>query len=145
MCAGIEFEGQFFYFKDTVQLPVLRRDGSMAWLPWGVPFGVNVPGLWSGACARRESLLDGKWRRLDPVPVKIPCAAFMEREARKQAVWFPVDARLAIQGALVRLSPQQRALLPGQPEAVVYVVTEPAAGDVASIHDRMPRLIPLGD
>ncbi|TDR79979.1 hypothetical protein [Paludibacterium purpuratum] len=145
MCAGIEYAGVRLYFKDTPTLPILRRDGGVDWVQWGVPYGRDMPGLWAGACARRESLLAGKWHRLQPRPVKIPCSAYMERDPHKQAVWFPVPARHAIQGALVRVDPEMLSVARSDHRAIVYVVTEPAEGEVALIHDRMPRLISLDD
>jgi len=141
MCSAIEFLGQRYYFKHTPRLPILRRDGQVEWVQWGLPYSSDKSGVPQGACARRESLLAGKWTRLKPVPVKIPCSAFMERAADRSEVWFGVDGNLAIQGALIRLPKPVFTEAMGKTEAVVYVVTVQATGEVAEVHDRMPRLV----
>lgn len=130
-----------YYFKDGPDLPILRRDGGIEWVQWGLPYGADVKGVPAGACARRESLLEGKWKRLNPRPVKIMAEAFMERDGKKQPHWFEISDRLAIQGAMIVLKNELFTGAWGSTRAIVYVVTEPAAGDVALIHDRQPRLI----
>lgn len=143
MCCAIDYQGKRHYFKHGPQLPVLCRDGTVTWVHWGLPYGITLPGVPNGACARRESLLDGKWTRLAPRPVRIPCAQYMERDAARAEHWFDVADGMAIQGALVTL-PQPVVQPDGSRiERVVYVVTEPARGAVAGVHDRMPRQVPL--
>ncbi|BEV72941.1 hypothetical protein THUN1379_24230 [Paludibacterium sp. THUN1379] len=143
MCAAIEYDQQRYYYKDSPRLPVLRRDGSLLWVQWGLPHGADIRGVPAGACARRESLLAGKWTRLKPRPVKIPCSAFMERDNKRAEHWFAIDGQLAIQGALILLDNPIQTRSNGDQHAIVYVVTEPALGGVAAIHERQPRLIPL--
>jgi putative SOS response-associated peptidase YedK len=135
MCAAIEFNATPIYFKDAPELPVLCRDGSVRWIQWGCPYGSSDARAPQGACARIESILDGKWRKYHPRPVKIVCSAFMERDGKKAAHWFPVAAGQFIQGALIELAGD------AERRSIVYVVTEPAAAEVARIHDRQPRLV----
>lgn len=141
MCSGIEYRGRRLYFKDSPDIPVLRRDGGIEWVQWGLPYGAAVPGVPEGACARLESIRAGKWRRLGVRPVRILCDAFMERDATRAEHWFPVNDRLAIQGALIVLENKIQTTVLGRERRIVYVVTEPAADAVAEIHDRQPRLV----
>jgi hypothetical protein len=139
MCCAIEFDDQLLYFKDAPTLPVLRRDGGVEWVPWGVPYGSDAAGLVPGACARHESILAGKWRHLNPRPVRILCSAFMERDSRRTEHWFPIDETQAIQGALIVIEHRH----PVQHGAIVYVVTEPADTEMSVVHDRQPRRVPI--
>ena len=121
-------------------LPVLMADGAIEWFAWGKPFAEDGKEP-SGGWARHESLAEGKWKRWKPKPVKIPVTAFMERSPSKEAVWFPVDSSLVIQGAAIRLPNTVMVEERGSEIVRVYVVTIQAAGEVAKVHDRMPRLI----
>jgi putative SOS response-associated peptidase YedK len=141
MCSAVEFQQQALYFKDQTRLPVLQRDGSVRWVTWGKPYARERSGSPQGACARHESLLAGKWQRWQPVPVKIPCQAFMERDPARAAHWFALQDGQLIQGALVHDAD------PGGGDAIlrVYVVTVAASGAPAEVHARMPRILSSGD
>lgn len=144
MCSAIEYQGKRIYFKDSPKLPILRRDGGVEWVQWGLPYtsdkGHGIP---QGACARRESLLAGKWKRLKPAPVKILASAFMERDAAKNEAWFDLPDDHVIQGAMILLDNAIFTRINGEKTAVVYVVTIPASDEVKEVHDRMPRLIQI--
>lgn len=122
-------------------LPVLRLDGGIEWVQWGLPYGAGMPGAPSGASARSEDLPEDKWRKLHPHSVRIPCQTFMVRDARKAEHWFAVDAGRAIQGVLIRLPSAGSAGRRGEITTVVYVVTEPSTDRIATVHDRMPRMV----
>lgn len=142
MCAGIEFEGRRILFSDeNPQLPVLLKDGKIGWAVWGRPF--KFPDAYpAGGWARLDSIKSGRWKRWKPKPVKIPATAFMERAKDGRAVWFPIAGSLVIQGCAITVPNKIMIAERGRELVRVYVVTEPALGDVALVHDRQPRLVP---
>lgn len=143
MCAGIEFNGRRVLFAEpSPQLPILLKGGAIDWAPWGKPFAESVDkSAPAGGWARLESIQAGKWKRYGAKPVLIVATAFMERDARGEAIWFPVAPGLAIQGAAIRRPNATLQAEQGLEVVRVYVVTVPALGDVAEVHDRMPRLV----
>lgn len=145
MCSGIEYRGRRLYFKDSPDVPLLRRDGGVEWVQWGLPYGTDLPGIPPGGCARLESVRAGKWNRLGVRPVRILCSAFMERGPGPDRAehWSPVSELLAIQGALIVIENKIQTNILGRERKIVYVVTEPAGPDVAPVHDRQPRLVSL--
>lgn len=144
MCAGIEFEGErIMWAGESPQLPLLLKDGSIGWGIWGQPYqDVAIAAVPKGGWARLESIKDGKWKRFKPLPVKIPATAFMERARDGSEVWFPITDGLVIQGAAIAQPNQLYTAERGKSILRIYVVTQPAIGDVAAVHDRMPRLVP---
>lgn len=142
MCAGIEFAGRrILWSDDSPQLPMLRKDGGISWAAWGRPYHQERRDCPAGGWARMESISEGKWKRYHPVAVKIPAAAFMERNATGEAVWFPLASGILIQGAAIELDNRVMTADRGNKEVRVYVVTVPADETVRPVHDRMPRLI----
>ncbi len=134
MCSGIEFDDQLHLWQDpAVQLPVLRRDGSVQWLPWGGRHGIETR-FFQGPCARLESLRAGKWQRFSPRPVKIPLTRYMERDARGRPYWVKVRPGQYLQGVLATQAGEQR----------VYVVTTESPAAFRHVQERWPRVIPDG-
>lgn len=143
MCIAIEYQGKVISWADAEpRLPVLRKDGEIEWVTWGLPFArarsATIP---AGGWARLESIRDGKWRRYGARPVKIPASRFAERDADGTAHWFELTDGLVIQGAMIAVKNREQTATLGELILRVYVVTEPAIGDVATVHDRMPRTI----
>lgn len=144
MCAGIEFaERRVLWASDDPQLPILNKDGSVSWATWGRSYTLPDSALSpAGGWARLESLKEGRWKRWRPRPVKIPATSFMERAKDGSAVWFPIDPALVIQGCALLIPNRTQIAELGDTLVRVYVVTIPAAGEPARVHDRMPRLVP---
>jgi hypothetical protein len=60
MCSGIEFAGRrILWSDDNPQLPMLRKDGSICWGPWGKAFAEARRDIPAGGWARLESIRDG--------------------------------------------------------------------------------------
>jgi hypothetical protein len=55
----------------------------------------------------------------------------MEKDSHKKSYWFDVPPLHVIQGLIACRNDEQR----------VYVVTVPAEGEFAAIHDRWPRIV----
>lgn len=81
--------------------------------------------------ARLLSLKEGKWNRYQPRRVQIPAIGWMEKDADRQSHWFPIRQHQRILGVMI----EQRG------EKFVYIVTRPADGPFAAVHDRMPLLV----
>jgi hypothetical protein len=75
---------------------------------------------------RVESLSEGKWNYLKPMPVIIPALQGVEKK-----IWFEIEH--GIQGYLVRRGDERR----------VYMLTLPPTPEYQALtgHDRMPALI----
>lgn len=65
----------------------------------------------------------------------------MERAQDGRAVWFDVPPDCCIQGAAIKITNDTLTAEQGATQVRAYVVTVAAAGDVATVHDRMPRII----
>lgn len=132
MCSGIEYQDQLHLWQDaSVRLPVLRRDGTVQWLPWGGRHGLETV-FHQGPCARLESVLAGKWRRFSPRPVKILLSRYMERDARGRPYWVKVEDGQFLQGVLASHGGEQR----------VYVVTVASPPAYQHVQPRWPRVLP---
>ncbi|MBK2124854.1 hypothetical protein IB691_06290 [Fangia hongkongensis] len=110
-------------------LPVLKRDGSLEYMPWGrreKQSGALPLGGW----ARLESLKKGMWNKYFPKHCKIIVNEFMERDkATGQTNWFTVTKGHYIHGIIAQDNGEIR----------LYVVT--IAAQDTDIHDRYPRII----
>jgi hypothetical protein len=136
MCGGVEYPTPFgelvtVYFPvPTATLPVITKSHELAYLPWGRRRGEE--GLLPvGGWARHESIEKGIWQKWNPVPVKIKVERYMEKDSQKVTHWFDMPPRHVIQGLVASRGDEQR----------VYVVTVPAEGEFAAIHDRWPRIV----
>ena len=143
MCAAIEFQNrQILFTDDDPQLPLLLRDESVGWVPWGRPYAEQrdrrMP---AGGWARLESIHAGAWKKYGAKPVQILARRYMERAKDGRAVWFDVPDGLVIQGAAIKVANATLQAEFGAELVRAYVVTVPAIGDVAAVHDRMPRLV----
>jgi putative SOS response-associated peptidase YedK len=143
MCAAIEYLGRKVYFRDDEPvLPVLLKhgpempEGAVRWIAWGRPHGSSTKRsapLPEGACARLESIKQGKWKRWHATPVLIPAERFMERGPDKAEHWFKLQPGQVIQGCLASSAHNEYAS--------VYIVTVPAPREFAHVHDRWPRVV----
>jgi len=155
MCNAVGWTNHVIRFAEReAELPVLSRTGSIVMVPWGVPYSEPAHPLPKGPCARLESVKDGRWQRWQPRPVRVCVEKFSERSPLDRCnYWFAIPPNFAIQGLFIPPSdPKQRGR--------VYVVTVPLetarsyglkelfalpAGGIDMVHDRWPRLVPLGD
>jgi len=136
MCGGVKYrhEGKTVtaYFPNPkAALPVLRRDGGYALLPWGrrdEQPGALPPGGW----ARLDSIEQGRWDRYEPKPVRLAVEEFMEKDRTGRACWYPLEPGQWLQGLVAMLGEERR----------VYVVTQaPADAARRAIHARWPRIV----
>ncbi len=111
------------------RLPVARRHGALALLPWGrrrnesgtLPFG---------GWAHLEAIRGGKWDRWQPRPVRLVLRAFMETDIQGEDYWFELHSGQWVQGVVAHDGREQR----------VYVVTITPEMPEA-LHQRWPRII----
>ena len=125
-----EDEIQKIYFPNpTAVLPVLKRDGSFMYCPWGRR-EKQEGALPLGGWAQLESLKKGIWDKYFPKHVKIYVQEFMERDkATGQTNWFSVTKGSYIHGIIAQHNNEFR----------LYVVTIPSHDK--DIHDLWPRII----
>lgn len=143
MCGGLQYrlidptigeikERKVYFPIPKAQVPVLEDGLPVRLCRWGKRQGedpdLDVPVT---GWARLLSLKEGKWNRYKPRRVKIPALRWMEKDRHKQSHWFDLDPAMALQGVLIEAGGQE----------IVYVVTRPATGLFAEVHDRMPLLV----
>jgi hypothetical protein len=122
---GGELEIQFMYRDRVPRLPIWR-DGRLQIVRWGNGRGQSrfLPRTgWTWL----ETVQQGYWHGLGPIPVDIPATLIVER-----GIWIAVT-----QGVRGLLVPDERRM------AVVYMICEPASHyyRVMTRSDRMPVLI----
>lgn len=134
MCGGVQYnddnkEITTYFPHPKAMLPIMKRDGSVMFLPWGRR--QNQPGdLPLGGWARLESIEKGLWDKYHPKSVKIPLKRFMEKDHQDVSHWFDVTRGQYIQGLVARYDDEYR----------VYVVTI-TPERLNAVHERWPRII----
>lgn len=134
MCGGViyYFNNQLttIYFPNPkATLPVKKRNGEVALLPWGRRKG-QAGQLPLGGWARLESIHQGIWDKYFPKPVKIPVLKFMEKDIMGTSHWFDIVEGQWIQGLIATQGQEER----------LYVVTiAPDRED--AVHNRWPRIL----
>lgn len=138
MCGGVEISGKYtrtgeqlkIYFPNPrAALPVLGGGDKVIWVPWGrrrEQSGIGPQGGW----ARLSSVDEGCWGKYVPTRVRIPAAAFMEKDEQKVSHWFRLEGDQVIEGLVIGEGEQQK----------VYVITTEAPEEQAWVHDRWPLL-----
>ena len=143
MCIAIEFAGSTIWLRDEQPyLPLLRKDGEVAWIRWGLPmaerWSAKLPG---GGVVRREAIDAKKWKRYQPRPVKILANRFLLNVGNKVR-WVDVADGMVIQGAMIASKNTIDIATRGDTILRVYIVTEPTLVTQSELGDRIPRLVP---
>ena len=146
MCIGIEFflggERRAVYFDSRApKLPVRLRGGAIAFYGWGARSTAfyeagNVAG-WGAkfpetGYAPLEDIRAGKWEWLEPRPVRIFAARFIQVNSWQVPCYFALKAGEFIQGLLAHIEPHHTR---------VYVVTVPLPVEHAQEEWEWPRII----
>jgi len=137
MCAGAKFrdklkadkEWTIYFPNPKAALPIANPDGTIEWVKWGRRKEEEAPFV-QGGWARLDSILDGRWERYNPRPVKLAVHAFMEKDETKASHWIDVPPGLAVEALVIERG-----------EKRVYVVTEDTPLEFSWVHDRWPRLV----
>ena len=138
MCGGASYTDQagklwkVYFPSPKAALPVKKEDGTVEWVKWGRRKEEPAKGFIQGGWARIDSIRQGKWECMNPIPAVLAVHAFMEKDADKNSHWIAVPEGKAVQGLLATLNDETR----------LYVVTEDTPPEYAWVHDRWPRLIP---
>ena len=145
MCIGIEYylEGErksVFFDTERPELPVRLRGGGITFYRWGARSTVyydagNVQG-WGAkfpetGWASLAEIKQHKWARLEPRPVRIFAARFIQVDAWQVPRYFSLNAGEFIQGLLATISHHRR----------VYVVTVPPPAEHADKAWIWPRIV----
>lgn len=106
MCWAVYFnygaETMRVYFPNPkAMLPVLKKDGSLALIPWGRRSNQHGKLPITG-WAKIESIYCRKWESFFPKPVKIPALSFMEKDLEDNPHWYDLQKGQYIQGLLAR-------------------------------------------
>lgn len=134
MCTRVRYRGQILDQREAgAQLPVLRRDGSVAWLPWGATRGdPSTPFIW-GATARQGEAV--KWARFNARKVRLPIEAIEMRDPGGRDYWLALPERHLLRGLVATVGPERR----------VYLVVDTTTGWQRNWVNRWPVLLkPLG-
>jgi putative SOS response-associated peptidase YedK len=137
MCGGAKYidptgkEWKVYFPNPKAALPVVKEDGAIEWVKWGRRREEPAHGFVQGGWARIDSILAGKWAKLNPKPVLLAVQSFMEKDDDRVSHWIDLPEGGAIQGLLAYM----------QEEVRLYVVTEDTPAEYAWVHDRWPRII----
>jgi len=144
MCIAIQHAGQIIRWEDeAARLPVLRKDGRIEWVTWGLPFGQMSHKAPAGGCASLDAIRSGKWKKYGVRPAKIAADRFAVLDGAVAERWIDLAPGLAIQGALIATDNKIQTAATGAQILRVYIVTEPPSIMGAGHPDKMPRIIKL--
>lgn len=135
MCGGVSYKVQgrtqtVYYSNPQALLPVLHKNGSIGYYPWG-RIELQDGHLPISGWANHDSIKAGEWNQYKPKPVKIAIDEFMVMNRQKKPIWYDVEPGTFIQGLLATWISEVR----------VYVVTIKPEFKLQKLHDRFPRII----
>jgi len=134
MSSGVLYRDQggdrrIYFHNPVATLPIATKSGQITHVPWGRRKKQNGH-LPLGGWARLEGIYKGHWDRWQPMPVKIPVQAFMEKSHDGANHWFDLMKGQCLQGLVAREHYEQR----------VYIVTIEPEQEHAWYY-RWPRII----
>lgn len=144
MCGGAEYvtpnpetkrlETRRVYFPQPhAHLPVIGDGGEIELVQWGRRNEQEDPESDAPVTgwAREDKLQSGFWKRFEPETVLIPVVRFAEKGKLPKSRWFDMPPETYLMG--LRIHRLEKDFL--------YVVTDPAVGELAAVHDRMPLVV----
>lgn len=144
MCIAIQHAGQIIHWKDeNPRLPLLRKDGRIEWVTWGMPHGMGSHKVPAGGCSSLDAVRSGKWKRYGARPAKIVADRFAVLDDSGTEHWVDLAPGLAIQGALIVTDNKIQTATIGTQILRVYIVTEPPSALTPGGIEKMPRIIKL--
>lgn len=144
MCIAIQHAGQIIRWEDeAARLPVLRKDGRIELVTWGLPFGQMSHKAPAGGCASLDAIRSGKWKKYGARPAKIVADRFAVLDGAGAERWVDLAPGLAIQGALIVTDNKIQTATIGTQILRVYIVTEPPSALTPGGIEKMPRIIKL--
>jgi putative SOS response-associated peptidase YedK len=144
MCGGMTYkypnkdtkqlEDRKVYFPQPhAQIPVIGDGGEVMLYQWGrrsseedPAYDVPVTG-W----ARWTSLKSDYWQQYGPEKVLIPALRFSEKGKLPKSRWFDMPEDTFLMGLKIQRKDKH----------FIYVVTNPAIGELEKIHPRMPLIV----
>lgn len=144
MCNAIQKGERVIRWGDEdPHLPLLRRDGNIEWIAWGMPFGQVSHKAPAGGCASLDAVRSGKWKRYGVRPAKVVVDRFAVLDSDGIERWFDLAPGLALQGALIAVDNKIQTATAGSQILRVYIVTEPPGALGPGKLEKMPRIIKL--
>ena len=126
-------EWRAFFPQPHVKIPVIDDGGTVMLCQWGrrnpqedPEYDVPVTG-W----ARADKLDSGFWKNYHPEEVLIPALEFSEKGKLPKSRWFEMPRETYLLGLKIQRKDKH----------FVYVVTNPAIGELEKIHPRMPLVV----
>lgn len=126
-------ERRVFFPQPHAQVPVIGEDGEVSLLQWGKrdaqedpEFEVPVTG-W----AKADKLESHFWQKYEPETVLVPALRFSEKGKLPKSRWFDMPDDTFLMGLKVTRCDK----------GFVYIVTNPAIGELEKIHPRMPLVV----
>ncbi len=118
----------------------LKHEGTLQKIGQDIFFidkNTEKKGIWAGH-ARSETLKE-KWLDRGCIPITIKADSFTEKDKAKKDHFFKVPEGWAIEGVLVTRPIDLGSYIHGPGE--VLIVTRPAKGKEAKVHDRFPKFV----
>lgn len=122
-----------YFPQPHAQIPVIGDSGEVMLYQWGrrdpeedPAYDVPITG-W----ARWTSLKSDYWQRHGPEKVLIPALRFSEKGKLTKSRWFDMPEDTFLMGLKIQRHDKN----------FIYVVTNPAIGELEKIHPRMPLVV----
>jgi len=144
MCGGMTYQylspetrqkeaRRVFFPQSHAQVPVLNDGGEVLLYQWGKrskdedpEYEVPVTG-W----ARADKLESEYWKHYHPQEVLIPAIRFSEKGKLPKSKWFDMPQDTYLMGLKIEKRDKN----------FIYIVTNPAIGELEKIHPRMPLVV----
>ena len=144
MCGGMTYkypnpetqhleDRRVFFPQPHAQIPVIGDGGAIMLYQWGrrdkhedPEYDVPITG-W----ARANKLESSFWKQYHPEEVLIPAFRFSEKGKLPKSRWFEMPDETYLMGLKIQWKDKY----------FVYVVTNPAIGELEKIHPRMPMVV----
>lgn len=136
MISAVEVSGTVYEMdRYSGRIPVLKRNGDLDLMPWGVFSHYEPEDLPRGPDVALGKVRDGSLQHRRPRPVKIPAQRYRLSERGKDDQWFPVPVGKCLQGVMLDHDDMRGR------SVIVYLVSV-TAHPMANIgFYRVPRLI----
>jgi hypothetical protein len=126
-------ERKVFFPQPRARIPMIGDGGTVILHQWGrrnkeedIEYDVPITG-W----ARADKLTSNYWKHYQPDQVLLPALRFSEKGKLPKSHWFEMPDNTYLMGLKIQRRDKH----------FIYVVTNPAIGELEKIHPRMPLIV----
>ena len=126
-------ERKVFFPQPRARTPIIGDGGTVILHQWGrrhkeedIEYDVPITG-W----ARADKLQSNYWKHYQPEQVLLPALRFSEKGKLPKSHWFEMPDNTYLMGLKIQRRDKN----------FIYVITNPAIGELEKIHPRMPLIV----